>query len=66
MVDFNTLYTTTPHKRLIKVLPEVKLILSSNLKSENAMTFLKHLSIELLTEPDTSLNKILLMLCLLL
>ena len=63
--DFNTLYTTIPRKLLLNALSEV-INFSSNLKSENALAFLKHLSIGLLMEleKDALLNKLLPMLCL--
>ena len=56
--DVSTLYTTTPHKLLIKVLSQV--VYSSNLKTENSLNSLKHISVVLLREleEDISLAKL--------
>ena len=51
--DFDTLFTNIPFKVLFKKSPED---LSSNLKSENALTFLKHLSLGHLREPKKDIH----------
>ena len=51
--DFDTLFTNIPFKVLFKNSPED---LSSNLKSENALTFLKHLSLGHLREPKEDIH----------
>ena len=55
--DFSTLHTTILHKLLLKCFQKLS-ILSSNLKSENALASLKQLSIGLLRvlEEDTKQN----------